>query len=300
MHDGGSAVSRAYPAAGAAVLFVLAGFLFYGPDVRAARHQDIARAPNVRTLPLASAVFNNTRDLRVYLPPGYDGSGPDSKYPVLYLNDGFAVFAERLWNAPAQLEGLIREGRVPPMILVGIDNAASIDGARTPVLDRTSEYLPYPDPTEPDVPAPRGQLYPRFLFDEVMPLVERTFRIDTGRVGLGGSSYGGIAALHSVVAAHRPISSLLLESTPLFLFGERLTRDVPSTQWPRSIYVGVGSKETDDAAILASGKKALEHFVAAAKASGARVTFNRVEGAEHNAAAWRTRFPTAIDWLYGR
>ena len=41
------------------------------------------------------------------------------------------------------------------------------------VRDRASEYLPYDDQswTTPDVPVPRGEHLPPFLFDEVMPLV---------------------------------------------------------------------------------------------------------------------------------
>jgi enterochelin esterase-like enzyme len=63
----------------------------------------------VRTLTLASAVFRNTRSIRVYLPPGYESPAcAAARYPALILNDGFAVFSERAWNAPRQLDGLIR------------------------------------------------------------------------------------------------------------------------------------------------------------------------------------------------
>ncbi|RPJ53288.1 MAG: hypothetical protein EHM24_33090, partial [Acidobacteria bacterium] len=89
--------------------------------------------PDVRTLTLASKVFENTRTIRVYLPPGYDSSqAAGTRYPVLYMNDGFAVFAERSWDAPRQLDELIGAGAVRPLILVGIDNAASIPGAKNP------------------------------------------------------------------------------------------------------------------------------------------------------------------------
>lgn len=260
-----------------------------------------ASAPDVRILPLASAVFKNTRDIRVYLPPGYDSPGQRGvTYPVLYLNDGFAVFSPRAWDAPHLLDDLIRARTVPPLILIGIDNAASIDSAKTPNLDRTSEYLPYLDADEPDVPSPRGQDYPRFLFGEVMPLVERTFRIDRDRVSLAGSSYGGIAALYASIAAPRRVSGLMLESTPLFMFGERLTKDADAAKWPSVVYIGIGSKETDDLEVLEKGARATEHFVVAAEASGARVVVNRVEGASHNSAAWKARFPAAIVALFGR
>lgn len=255
--------------------------------------------PNVRTLTLESAVFGNSRAIRVYLPPGYSAASDDARrYPVLYLNDGYAVFAAKAWDAPTQLDRLISEHRVRPLILVGIDNAASIDGAKTPILDRAAEYLPYPDPSEPDVPAPRGSLYPRFLFDEVMPLVEREVRVDRNDVSLGGASYGGIAAVYAAFHAPRKIARLVLESTPLFLFDERLTKEAEHKSWPAVVYAGIGTRETDDAEILGKGAAALDRFLDAATRAGVRTRLNRVTGAEHNSAAWKARFPTALEWLF--
>jgi hypothetical protein len=42
----------------------------------------------------------------------------------LYLNDGFAVFKPKLWNAPEIVSHLIAENKIPEIILVGVDNAA--------------------------------------------------------------------------------------------------------------------------------------------------------------------------------
>lgn len=256
--------------------------------------------PDIRTLTVESKVFENARTIRVYLPPGYDArESASTKYPALYLNDGFAAFTERALDAPRQLDELIRAGGVLPFILIGIDNAASIPGARNPDHDRAAEYLPYPDALEPDLPSPLGQRYPEFLFGEVMPLVERSFRVDPSEVGLGGSSYGAIAALYSAVAPPRRISKLLLESPPLFLFGERLTREAARATWPPQVYVGIGTRETPDEEISAKGSRAIASFVAAAKEGGALVMLNEVEGAGHDSAAWRARFPAAIRFLFG-
>jgi predicted alpha/beta superfamily hydrolase len=256
-----------------------------------------ASSPDVRVLTLESAVFGNARSIRVYLPPGHDAGG--AAYPALYLNDGFAVFSERAWDAPRQLDALVRAGTIPPMILVGIDNAASIPGSRTPGLDRANEYLPWPDASEPEVTAPRGREYPRFLFDEVMPLVERSFRIDRARVGLGGASYGALAALHAANMAPRPIACLLLESPPLFMFGERLSQGAADAAWPRALYLGIGTRETDDPEIEARGTAAIDRFVAVARGAGVRVSLERVVGATHGSAAWRGRFPSALVALHG-
>src|SRR5579862_5242053 len=76
-----------------------------------------------------SRIFRNTRFLRVWLPPGYDDEGnAGHRYPVLYLNDGqnlfesSSAFAGVEWQADETADRLIREGAIPPMILVGMDN----------------------------------------------------------------------------------------------------------------------------------------------------------------------------------
>ncbi len=48
---------------------------------------------DLRIHSLASDIFNNTRSIRVLLPPGYDAAENRSKrYPVLYMLDGQNLF----------------------------------------------------------------------------------------------------------------------------------------------------------------------------------------------------------------
>ncbi|HTA48880.1 MAG TPA: alpha/beta hydrolase-fold protein, partial [Verrucomicrobiae bacterium] len=72
-----------------------------------------------------SRVFRNTRFLRVWLPPNYDDAeNSGRRYPVLYLNDGQNLFeaassyAGVEWQVDETADRLIREGAVPPMIIV--------------------------------------------------------------------------------------------------------------------------------------------------------------------------------------
>src|ERR1700730_16056249 len=136
-----------------------------------------ADSSRVVVLSLASETFHNTPAIRVYLPSGYDGgANREQRYPVFYLNDGFSVFNVRGWNVSGALDSLIATGRIPPMIVVGIDTAASMAASTNPGRDRANEFLPYPDSTEPDLPAPQGLKYPAFVVNDVMPLISRTFR----------------------------------------------------------------------------------------------------------------------------
>ena len=251
-------------------------------------------------LSLESRIFGNTRAIRVHLPIGYDRpEAVQRQYPVLVLNDGFAVFSTKSWDAPTIVDVLTRDRTIPPIILVGIDNAASIPGSANPARDRANEFLPFPDSLEPDASSPQGTKYPDFVVREVLPLVESQFRTspDAALTAIGGSSYGGIAALYTLIRYPARFSRLLLESTPTFLFGGRLIKEAAALEPPpQRVYIGVGTKETDDAAIQAAAARVSSSLEGVLPTL---VLVNRVVGATHSPAAWRARFPTALEFLFG-
>src|SRR5579862_4816033 len=104
-----------------------------------------------------SRIFRNTRFLRVWLPPGYDERQNQTlRYPVLYLNDGqnlfesYTAFGGVEWQADETADRLIREGAIPPVIIVGIDNTGK---------DRIREYMPHRS-MHPMILRVQGRYYP--------------------------------------------------------------------------------------------------------------------------------------------
>ena len=95
------------------------------PTTATAVHGDL------RIEPFTSAVFGNTRSLRVLVPPGYDApANRDRRYPVLYLNDGqnlfdpaTSTFTRYEWRVDETVRDLAAAGRIPELIVVGIDHA---------------------------------------------------------------------------------------------------------------------------------------------------------------------------------
>jgi len=247
--------------------------------------------------PLTSEVFGNTRMLRVWLPPGYDAKDHAKRYPVLYLNDGqnlfdacTSMFSSDEWKADETATTLIERGRIPPMIIVGIDNA----GKRA----RPKEYLPFPDETlTPATPDVRGKDYPRFLLEEVMPLINKDFRTDDrpANTGLGGSSYGAGIALYTVMTHPDRFGRLLLESPSLYAHDDFLLHEAERFhRWPEKIFVGVGSfrEPVDDVHRLAE-------ILRCDGLGRDRLRVVEQPGAGHDERAWADRFPTALQFLYG-
>ena len=83
-----------------------------------------------------SDVLGNSRDVLVYLPPGYDDDQRSPRFPVLYLHDGQNVFdtstsfAGTEWGVDETAERLVHEGRVAPLIIVAINHAGVAAGRR--------------------------------------------------------------------------------------------------------------------------------------------------------------------------
>jgi enterochelin esterase-like enzyme len=251
---------------------------------------------------LQSRIFRNTRMLRVWLPPGY--SAPENQgrhYPVFYLNDGQNLFDPATafigvdWQADEAAARLIREGRIPPLILVGIDNAQK---------DRAREYLPYRS-FNPPVMRPQGKRYPDFLLNEVMPFLHQHYRISRGpeNTGLGGSSLGAIVSLYTAMARPGIFGCLLLESPSLFVSNRQLvksSRDV--RQWPDKIFMAMGTNEAGreerDRQVV-EDVRALERVLRRAGLREDRLLVRIDEGATHSEREWARRFPEALAFLFG-
>lgn len=173
---------------------------------------------------LRSRIFRNSRLLRVWLPAEYEARGT-KRYPVLYLNDGqnlfdpATAFAGVAWRVGETAARLISEKKIPALIIVGIDNTGE---------NRIREYIPYHS-ADPPLPRALGTRYPDFLLREVMPLLEKNYRVDKGpeHTGLGGSSLGGLITLYTQLAIPGVFGRLLVESPSLFVADRKNSRRVP-------------------------------------------------------------------------
>src|SRR5580698_1080672 len=250
-----------------------------------------------------SRVFRNTRFLRVWLPPNYDDAeNSGRRYPVLYLNDGQNLFEAATsyggveWQVDETADRLIREGAVPPMIIVGIDNTGK---------DRIREYMPHRS-MNPMMLRVQGRYYPDFLMKEVMPFVGRNYRAAAGpeNTGLGGSSLGALIALYTAMVRPGGIGRLLVESPSLSASHRQTIKESRSGRiWPERIYLGVGTAEAGSAErsqSVVDDVRELAAILRRAVLSEKRLRLVIQDGAGHNEAAWAERSPEALRFLYGQ
>jgi len=250
-----------------------------------------------------SRTFHNKRMLRVWLPPGYDlPENSGQRYPVFYLNDGQNLFERATsfagveWQVDETADRLIREGVIPPMIFVGIDNAQQ---------DRLKEYLPY-RLVNPVVLRPQGRNYLKFLVEEVLPFVNQNYRIAKGAesTALGGSSLGGLICLYITMAVPGVFGRVLLESPSLWVANRRILRGARRfRQWPEKIFLAVGTREEgreDKDLQTVESVRELERIFRRAGLDDRRLRVEIAEGGTHSEAAWAARFPDALRFLFGR
>ena len=257
---------------------------------------------DLRIHPFRSRIFHNSRFLRVWLPSGYeDPANAGRRYPVLYLNDAQNLFESSTsftgveWQVDETADRLIREGAIPPIIVVGIDNAGK---------ERFREYMPHRS-LQPMMLRVQGSRYPNFLMKEVMPFVAQNYRLATGpeNTGLGGSSLGALIALYTAMVRPGLVGRLLLESPSLWASNRQLIRESRGiANWPERIFLATGTAEAGRKDRDQSVVDDVRELAGILRRSGVEENRLRVviaEGAGHNESAWAQRFPEALKFLFG-
>jgi len=247
-----------------------------------------------------SEILGNSRTIIVYLPPDYY-SDSSRRYPVLYMQDGQNLFdastsfAGVEWRVDESAQDLITRGKIRPVIIVGIYN--------TP--DRTAEFTPFAK--TPNGTPGRGDLYGRFIVEELKPMIDRTYRTlpDRADTSIGGASMGGMISL--AVASEHPdlFGSVVVLDPWLRDSSHSLLTLWTNSDWMRNMrfYVDMGTAggvyypgdtEVQDLDALVS------QFHAAGLKRGTDLIAVIIKGGQHNESAWQPRVPDFLKFLYGR
>jgi enterochelin esterase-like enzyme len=181
--------------------------------------KDVPRG-QVRQQRYYSKVTGSWRRAYVYTPPGYDGDGK-TKYPVLYLLHGWGE-NELGWEAQGHvdviMDNLIAEKKAKPMIIV-MDNLNAVKPGESAALyfarGNLTQAVPEPPPAPGAAPAGRGagpgrggrgslasSVFTDMMLTDLMPMVERTFRVAPGRENraMAGLSMGGAQTFGTALA----------------------------------------------------------------------------------------------------
>lgn len=207
------------------------------------------------------------------------------------LFDPAASFAGVAWHADETAQELILKKKIQPLIIIAVDNTS----------DRTNEYTPVISRGR----GGRADEYGRWLIEELKPFIDANYRTLPGRefTGIGGSSLGGLFALH--MGFMRPD-----------IFG-RAAAMSPSVWWANGFILREANSLRERLPLriwLDMGKREGRHFLAQTRllqdilrskgwqknrrALLADFRYLEAPKARHDEFSWGARFDKVLKFLY--
>ena len=239
---------------------------------------DVQDVPHgeIRTLLYRSRSNGTTRELTVYVPPGYD-EARNQRYPVLYLLHGFANDHQswhRYGRANDILDNLLAQRKIEPFLVVmplGY-GGAHVNGDGTGIAAKDSGTF-----------GGDAALYERDLLEDIIPMIDRKYRTIAERrrraiVGfsMGGGQAGRFGLRHLETFSQVGIMSAgmagAVDTEPLSTLAADPAR---ANKQIDLLWIACGKEDT-----AMKGAKTLH---SALERAGIKHTFLETEGAHH----WR-------------
>lgn len=137
--------------------------------------QDPAAKKYIQELSIYDEEINDTFVVHITLPPDYDSG---QKYPLLMMTDGIWRLGDHV-----VLRSLMEEGKMAPVIIVSVGYPNNYSAGTI----RERDFLDHPD------------LFLQFLVENLLPVLNEKYSIDTENTTLTGHSYGGSFMLYSLL-----------------------------------------------------------------------------------------------------
>jgi enterochelin esterase-like enzyme len=165
------------------------------------KRSDVAPGTLTGGLSMTSQYLGYIVNYWVYTPAGYENL---KELPVLYVLDGNDFVDDRMGALPNILDNLIASGRIQPMLAVFVDAREPDDPQHN---RREDEFLVHPVE------------HARFIADELVPAVDRTYRTDPrpDARAIMGVSYGGLSATFIAASQSRVFHNLAALSPSLWV-----------------------------------------------------------------------------------
>lgn len=210
----------------------------------------------------------------IYLPANYALYEP---MPVLYVTDGHEYSNAELGALPTVLDNMIASGIIPPLIVCFVDPRLPSEPSTNL---REMKFLMNPD-------------YLRFFSDELIPLVESTYKVDPDRSkrGIMGTSFGGVNATYFALS-NTDLFGLAAVQSPSY---RQITEifDLPdaSDELKARFFITSGT--------FFDGKDYTDKMVMHLENAGYELQLMVVEEG-HSWGAWRNQFENILPYLYRR
>ena len=258
-----------------------------------------------------------SRDVHIWLPEGYN---PDTRYGVLYMHDGQALFDpdcnwnHQAWEVDSVAGAMIARGEGEPFIVVGIDNT---DARRFEYMPQKAlDYLPANDSLllELDRSQFVADNYLKFIVTELKPWVDARYSTltDARHTAIMGSSMGGLISLYALceypevfgaaacLSTHSPMTLVMSPTSAdswSLAFRRYLHDRLPEANSHR-LYFDIGDQTLD--ALYPHYQALLDAEIQAAGWIAPYFITERYTNAAHDEQSWRRRLHVPLLMLFGK
>ena len=213
------------------------------------------------------------------------------------LFDPQASFAGVAWQADETAQQLILKKKIDPLIIVAIDNTS----------DRMDEYTPVRSRRGRGAYGGRADDYGRMLVEELKPFIDETYRTLPQRefTGVGGSSLGGLFALHMGFTRSDVFGRIAAISPSAWWAGGFILREAAALpeRLPLRIWLDMGKGEgryfltqTRTLQDILRGKGWQKNR----RAALADLRYLEAPKGRHDEFSWGARFDKVLKFLYPR
>ncbi len=196
------------------------------------------------------------------------------------------AYAGRTWRVAETADELIDAGRIPPLLIVGVDHAGP---------DRVREYTPTPGR---DCLGGSADRHARFLVHMLPPFLRKTHGVtrEAAGVGLGGLSLGGLATLFVASAEPGQFGRLLAMSPSIWWDRRAILRQL--RQYPLAddtrVWLDAGARE---GAKTMRNVRDVRHLLQR-QDPRVQVRYMMDPDGEHDEDSWARRFGDALRYLF--
>lgn len=187
-----------------------------------------------------SKILSEKRELIVRLPPDYKQNSNEF-YPVIYVFGGNTL----TYSIAYDTDLLARTGHLESVIVVGISNISQ----KTRQRDLTPPFMKQ-DIDEKNSPLGKADKYLDFVQNEVISLIESTYRTSSKRIAIGHSREG-LMVMYSLLSnpdlfqGHIALSPALWRENNIFI-DKYFKQNISKTDTIKSyLFLSMGDKEVN-------------------------------------------------------
>ena len=237
------------------------------------------------TLSIRSEILGEDRPYWVYLPESYGNeTNAPRRYPVLYLLDGDGHFHSATGVVQFMSGGINGNVQIPELIVVAIPNT-----------NRTRDLTPSHTTVGFDgeeagfqTDSGGGDAFLKFVRDELFPKIDSDYRTTSHRT-LVGHSFGGLLALHALLAAPDMFQAYIAIDPSLWWDDKLLVRQAEKIgadnhERRGSVYISLANNSdvvTGEPSVMEAAGREFGRTLAGAEHSGIRSTLQYFEAEDH-------------------